>query len=42
MKTTKKKTEKKVWMVRAMCVFLAILMGGGSLATLLYYIFGGY
>ena len=43
MKTkTTKKTEKKVLFVRVMCIFLAVLMGGGSLATLLYYILGGY
>ena len=41
MKTTKKKTDKKVWLVRIMCIILAILMGGGSVATLLYYIIGG-
>ena len=42
MKTTKKKTDKKVWLVRVMCIFLAILMAGGSIATLLYYLLGGY
>ena len=43
MKTNKtKKTEKKVVFVRIMCVFLAILMAGGSIATLLYYMLGGY
>ena len=41
MKTTKKKTDKTVWLVRFMYIILAILMGGGSVATLLYYIIGG-
>ena len=38
----KKKTDKRVWMVRVMCIFLAILMAGGSIFTLIYYILGGY
>lgn len=42
MKSANKKKDAKVMMVRVMCIFLCILMGGGSLATLLYYIFGGY
>ncbi len=38
----KKKADKKTLLVRAMCVFLAILMTGGSIFTLIYYILGGY
>lgn len=38
----KKKTDKRTLMVRALCVFLAILMAGGSILTLIYYILGGY
>ena len=38
----KKKTDKKTLLVRAMCVFLAILMAGGSIFTLIYYSLGGY
>lgn len=38
----KKKTDKRTFMVRVMCIFLAVLMAGGSIFTLIYYILGGY
>ncbi len=38
----KKKTDKRTFWVRVMCIFLAILMAGGSIFTLIYYILGGY
>lgn len=38
----KKKTDKRTLLVRGMCIFLAVLMAGGSIFTLIYYILGGY
>lgn len=42
MRSKNKKSEAKVLMVRIVCIFLCVLMAGGSLATLLYYMLGGY
>ena len=34
----KKKVDKRTRMIRLMCIFLCVLMAGGTITSLIYYI----
>ncbi|MBQ3079774.1 MAG: hypothetical protein IJC48_07250 [Clostridia bacterium] len=38
----KKKTDTKTLMVRAICIFLCVLLAGGSIASILIMLVNGY